>query len=674
MKLLRDRLLYATAVAVAVAPSAFAQAVDYGQSELLFGEPVTTSATGSPQKASDAPANMQIITADDIRRSGAATIPDILKFVSGIDVRTSASQSQTVSIRGSSQGFNPRLLVLINGRQVYLDDYGYTAWQALPVQLDEIRQIEVVKGPASALFGFNAASGVINIITYDPLFDSTNAATLRGGTQPQLGGDAVATIHPTDNTGLRLSVGGNQGREFNTSSLPALQGPYDVTPYTSSFGLDGRYKPTANTELTAEFTSSNSRNIGPLGQGDSIDTLGYRTTSFKLGGAADTDLGLLNIDAYRNEANNSYQEGQILAVSDQNVIYVVQASDLFKVGTENTIRVGLEYRSNSLQGDFLAQSIGYDDYAGSVMWNWKMTSQLSLTNAVRLDYLALNRTGSFDPASPPGYTNTLYNNTTIIQPSFNSGLVYEPTDLDTIRLLLARGIQAPSLIEFGAQYRANLGAPLPILYGGAPNLNASTTNNVEIDYDRSIPEIESTLRTAIYYQNTQAILSSGFSLPFGFSDYTLYSQSQNIGHSHSYGGEIGVQGSDPSGLRWNLSYSLVSTKDYLTVGALAPTPWDFAHATPTSMVDFGIGYTWDKLEADIQGKWQSSYVDYNDILLVYTPVKISDFVTVNARVGYNFNEHVTLALTGQQLANSTIQEASGIPIERRAIASLTLRF
>jgi outer membrane receptor for ferrienterochelin and colicins len=74
------------------------------------------------------------------------------------------------------------LLVLVNGQQVYLDDLGRTQWYTLPVTLEEIRQIEIIKGPNTALYGFNAVSGVINIITYDPLLESVNSATLRGGT------------------------------------------------------------------------------------------------------------------------------------------------------------------------------------------------------------------------------------------------------------------------------------------------------------------------------------------------------------------------------------------------------------------------------------------------------------------------------------------------------------
>ena len=114
---------------------ASAQSLDYGIYEQLFAEPVTESATGMPQRASDAPANIEIITQDDIRRSGAVTIPHALQFVSGVDVRTYGIVDQEVGIRGYNQAFNPRLLVLVNGRQVYSDDYGHVNWPSIPVQL-----------------------------------------------------------------------------------------------------------------------------------------------------------------------------------------------------------------------------------------------------------------------------------------------------------------------------------------------------------------------------------------------------------------------------------------------------------------------------------------------------------------------------------------------------------
>ena len=80
---LPPRRPYSACPAACLAPALRAQSVDYSGFEQLFGEPVTTSATGKPQRMSEVPANMEIITADDIRRSGADNIPDILQFVAG---------------------------------------------------------------------------------------------------------------------------------------------------------------------------------------------------------------------------------------------------------------------------------------------------------------------------------------------------------------------------------------------------------------------------------------------------------------------------------------------------------------------------------------------------------------------------------------------------------------
>lgn len=116
-------LSFATAVS-----TLHAQSADYGTLELLFGEPVATSATGKPQKVSEVPANMEIITQHDIRRSGADDIPSILQFVTGMDVRRYAFGDASVAVRGMNQPQSPRLPVLLNARQVDQDDYGDVAW------------------------------------------------------------------------------------------------------------------------------------------------------------------------------------------------------------------------------------------------------------------------------------------------------------------------------------------------------------------------------------------------------------------------------------------------------------------------------------------------------------------------------------------------------------------
>ena len=154
--------------------AAQAQAIDYDALEQLFGEPVTASATGQPQRASEAPANMIIVTAEEIRRSGARNIPDILRNVAGVDALEWTNGATDIGLRGYDKAYSARVLVLVDGRQVYADHYGFMPWNVLGVELGSIRQIEIVKGPNAALFGFNAVGGVINIVTRDPGTDKAH--------------------------------------------------------------------------------------------------------------------------------------------------------------------------------------------------------------------------------------------------------------------------------------------------------------------------------------------------------------------------------------------------------------------------------------------------------------------------------------------------------------------
>src|SRR3984885_3350676 len=96
---------------LASSPRILAQSVDYGALEQLFAEPVTTSATGSPQRASKVPANMEIITAEDIRRSGARDIPGALRRIVDYDLQRWGADDAGASVRGYTQAYSPRVLV-----------------------------------------------------------------------------------------------------------------------------------------------------------------------------------------------------------------------------------------------------------------------------------------------------------------------------------------------------------------------------------------------------------------------------------------------------------------------------------------------------------------------------------------------------------------------------------
>src|SRR5437870_6570306 len=153
--------------------------------------------------------NVYVITDEDIRHSGATDIPTLLRRIPGMEVMQMTGADFDVSVRGNNQQAANKLLVLVDGRSIYEDAYGSVFWTLLPVTLPEIKRIEVLKGPASSIYGFNAFDGVINIITKSPAEMKGNT----NGTLLQVGGGEFGTIRAAaiqagtyEKLGYRLSV------------------------------------------------------------------------------------------------------------------------------------------------------------------------------------------------------------------------------------------------------------------------------------------------------------------------------------------------------------------------------------------------------------------------------------------------------------------------------------
>ena len=255
----------AMCVATGCSAPARSESMDYGTLESMFGEPVTTSAMGTPQRASEVSANMTIITADDIRHAGTRQIPEIIGiYVPGIDILQTGYAGFDVGVRGYQQPEMPRLLVLVDGRQVFVDDYSRTIWNNIPVNVDDIRQIEVVKGPSSALFGSNAAGGVVNIVTYSPLYDKNNVVSTYAGSERTFGADATVTKNGGWG-GTKTTIGGYNANEFNTPATGASDTD-NVQPYHRYATNSSVFQATPNLQINTELTYSDSReNYGSSG-------------------------------------------------------------------------------------------------------------------------------------------------------------------------------------------------------------------------------------------------------------------------------------------------------------------------------------------------------------------------------------------------------------------------
>jgi len=123
------------------------------------------SASKKSEQLSDVAAAMYVITREDIRRSGARTLPDLLRGVPGLTVANMDSHTWAVSSRGFTGLFSNKLLVLMDGRTLYTPLYSGVYWDMQDTLLEDIERIEIIRGPGATIWGANAVNGVINIIT-----------------------------------------------------------------------------------------------------------------------------------------------------------------------------------------------------------------------------------------------------------------------------------------------------------------------------------------------------------------------------------------------------------------------------------------------------------------------------------------------------------------------------
>ncbi|MBX3586401.1 MAG: TonB-dependent receptor [Ramlibacter sp.] len=156
-----------------------------------LGNIQVTSVSRRVQPLLQAPASVFVITAEDIRRSGARSLPEVLRLAPNLHVaRTSAAQ-WSISARGFNNGIGNKLLVLVDGRTVYSPLFSGVFWDAQDLMLEDVDQIEVISGPGATLWGANAVNGVINVTTR-PARDTQGSLLALGAGD---GGSQVSARH-----------------------------------------------------------------------------------------------------------------------------------------------------------------------------------------------------------------------------------------------------------------------------------------------------------------------------------------------------------------------------------------------------------------------------------------------------------------------------------------------
>jgi len=162
-----------------------------------------TSVSKRTQKVADAAAAIFVITQEDIRRSGATSIPEALRLVPGLEVARIDQNKWAIASRGFNGRFDNKLLVLIDGRSVYTPLFSGVYWNVEDVMLEDVDRIEVIRGPGATLWGANAVDGVINVITKKAKSTQSAVVTAGGGTEERAAGGVRYGGKVGDNTYYR---------------------------------------------------------------------------------------------------------------------------------------------------------------------------------------------------------------------------------------------------------------------------------------------------------------------------------------------------------------------------------------------------------------------------------------------------------------------------------------
>jgi len=181
-----------------------------------LGNVAVTTTSKEPEEVWKTPAAVFVITQEDIRRSGATSIPEVLRLAPGVEVAQVDSDHWSVGIRGFGAALASKLLVLIDGRSVYTPLFAGVYWQAQATPLEDIERIEVIRGPGGTIWGANAVDGVINIITKSAKDTHGALASLGGGNVDQ----GTSSLRYGDSTGMGFNyrvygMGFDRGAEFH---------------------------------------------------------------------------------------------------------------------------------------------------------------------------------------------------------------------------------------------------------------------------------------------------------------------------------------------------------------------------------------------------------------------------------------------------------------------------
>ncbi|MBL4942561.1 MAG: TonB-dependent receptor plug domain-containing protein [Colwellia sp.] len=530
------------------------------------------SATRSESTLRESPVPMSVITAEQIASSGLDNIADILGLLPEIDVMHISPSQVEVSIRGKNINFNRRLLVLIDGRTEYNDLFGATFWNAMPIAVDDISRIEVIRGPASALFGANAYAGVVNIISKSPEEKSKQLARAHIGSDGFYYGYLALNYALKDHY-FRLSY---HRRNVDNSEQQVIFAGFNQFPSSVDFAWDKKslqqmqggnfqYLAKLNTNLQVEFIASisdgllelipqpglprdnwdiNSNNI-QLKLEHTLDKKGliqfngyrnrfkYQTFLLPLTDAV-TSLAVNNIQAFFPSIDEPSQFNGTVTTDDVSLQYVSN-EDEHKL----TWLVGTQYRKINNKGGLVINK-GKEIRSLFANFTYKFSEDNWIfAMAVRLDNDSMTQTDI----------------------AYNTSLQHFLNATDDVRFTLRRAFRAPSLFELFNNIDINVpNQNHRVRFRGNPQLNVEIIDAIDLTYTTQLTS-KLQLTTELFYEvytdligNPDSGLLNDVDLTPDTNLFTTTTSFQNLTNANNQGLQASLLWLASDSFKFNVHY------------------------------------------------------------------------------------------------------------------------
>jgi iron complex outermembrane receptor protein len=654
----------------------------------VYEESVYT-ASRSAESPLDAPNSTTIVTAQDVRLSGLQTPSLVLRRVAGVSILSNSPGDQQLSIRGLNGRLSNRTIVLVDGRSVYLDFLGTTLYNFLPLSMEDIERIEVIRGPASALYGADAMSGIVNIITR-PLGEGRSYVTagMGDGGQYLLRAGAYARADR-----FRFRVGGGYQRQ-DMFALEVVPGRVDIEPSGRdpnlgyerlyfhgelSYRFDGGYLVRAGTGIVdGEVTFQGLSRLRQIRGRDGLFAQTFASFETPWGLSARVFWNRLDLTGHNVGLVPGGLELSQESMMSSDIVdsEIVLSQDFDLLGIDNRLIAGVSYRYKEVRWDWLANGSQMQHHGAVFLQDTMRFSDVA--------QIVLSVRGDLHPLAGP-------------QVSPRGSILFHPTAGQTIRVTGGAAFRSPSFVESYAEVPNETPLRGVTTFGvGNPTLNPERLFSVELGYMNQMTEYFSLELNGYYnFVIDQILLTQNrafrlwdFRNDSGLAQYHPEFQAYPLGQLEfaneaeqfqQIGGEFGVRVFPVQGLDVYANYAIHETSH---VGGPRGALTDDAR-TSAHMVNGGVQYRAPfGLDLSIDVSWQSSQIWYEQVIdtarggVSFQRFRLPSYTTLNARIGYRlFDDQLELAVIGMNLIDAGHREHPfGQPIDRRFLGTATVRF